>query len=117
MDIMKHDFEITEKLPPEFKKKWVEALRSGKYKQGSGQLYSDDYKKYCCLGVAGSICGISKKELDKSGLFDEFNFCDGVDVPNPIKGDDGENVPGFLANANDSGATFEEIANWIEEYL
>ena len=31
------------------KNKWVEALRSGKYKQGRGQLNSEN--RYCCLGV------------------------------------------------------------------
>jgi hypothetical protein len=40
----------------EFIDKWVEALRSGKYKQGRGQLWtetaSDDSILYCCLGVA-----------------------------------------------------------------
>ncbi len=33
----------------EIKERWVEALRSGKYQQGSGYLLKDD--KYCCLGV------------------------------------------------------------------
>ena len=33
---------------------WVAALRSGKYKQGTGQLRFDD--KYCCLGV---LCAIA----------------------------------------------------------
>jgi hypothetical protein len=37
-------------------KKWVAALRSGKYKQGSGGLKSGS--SYCCLGVA---CAISKQ--------------------------------------------------------
>ena len=31
------------------KNKWVEALRSGKYKQGRGKLNSEN--GYCCLGV------------------------------------------------------------------
>ena len=32
-------------------KKWIEALRSGKYKQGRDRLQSD-VNSYCCLGVA-----------------------------------------------------------------
>ena len=35
----------------EFQKRWVSALRSGKYEQGRGQLNQND-KRYCCLGVA-----------------------------------------------------------------
>lgn len=31
-------------------RKWVEALRSGDYQQGTGHLRAGD--KYCCLGVA-----------------------------------------------------------------
>ncbi len=32
---------------------WIAALRSGKFKQGRGQLQSDD--GFCCLGVACAI--------------------------------------------------------------
>ncbi len=40
---------------------WLAALRSGKYKQGDGQLAiadSSKHVKYCCLGVA---CVIARK--------------------------------------------------------
>lgn len=36
-------------------KKWVKALRSGKYKQGRGRLNTAN--NFCCLGV---LCDISK---------------------------------------------------------
>lgn len=39
----------TNKLPKVFKKKWVAALRSGKYKQGLSSLYNNDSDTYCCL--------------------------------------------------------------------
>ena len=59
------------KLPKEFAEKWLETLRSSKYKQGTGTLVKPpaneleiedfDYKEtdcsYCCLGVAGVLCG------------------------------------------------------------
>lgn len=35
----------------DLKKLWVEALRSGKYKQTKGRLQSADGNAYCCLGV------------------------------------------------------------------
>lgn len=36
---------------------WIEALRSGKYKQGTGRLRSND-DCYCCLGVLCEVAGI-----------------------------------------------------------
>lgn len=43
----------------ELVKKWVEALRSGKYKQGRSALRNRD-NEFCCLGV---LCDISKQDL------------------------------------------------------
>lgn len=37
------------------KKKWIDALRSGKYEQGTHALCRDG--KYCCLGVLAKITG------------------------------------------------------------
>lgn len=45
------------------RKKWVEALRSGKYEQGKGQLRQDN--KFCCLGVACDILETVKWEVDR----------------------------------------------------
>lgn len=42
-------------LDEEFVRKWIEALRSGEYKQGRNQLRTGD--SFCCLGVA---CDISQ---------------------------------------------------------
>lgn len=42
----------------ENRKKWVEALRSGKYEQCAGSLH--DEVGYCCLGVA---CEVYQKEV------------------------------------------------------
>lgn len=41
----------------EVAKKWVKALRSGKYKQTTGALCEDG--KYCCLGV---LCEVAIKD-------------------------------------------------------
>lgn len=45
-------------LRPEVKKKWTEALRSGRFDQGAGQL-RDLSDNYCCLGV---LCQIAVEE-------------------------------------------------------
>ena len=37
------------------KKVWIDALRSGKFTQGEGRLYSKSPDTYCCLGVAQCI--------------------------------------------------------------
>lgn len=43
------------------KKKWLEALRSGKYEQGEGYLRrglsENDHGCYCCLGVLYEVTG------------------------------------------------------------
>ena len=44
------------KMNPEVKKLWVEALRSGRYQQGTGYLKHGN--SFCCLGV---LCDISKQ--------------------------------------------------------
>ena len=46
------------------KRKWVTALRSGKYVQGRGFLRDED-DGYCCLGV---LCSIFAKEKSKLGV-------------------------------------------------
>lgn len=42
-------------MDAKLKTQWVKALRSGKYKQGSGALY--DAGKYCCIGVLCRVAG------------------------------------------------------------
>lgn len=43
----------------EVKKLWIDALRSGDYKQGLYQLYTPETNSYCCLGV---LCSLYKKQ-------------------------------------------------------
>lgn len=106
-------------MNPELKKKWVEALRSGKYEQGEKQLRSQD-DKFCCLGVLADIQGepweknsfgnwevdgqpycLSNDTLDKFGLTPSQH--DDLAARN-----DGDNLPKH---------TFPEIADYIEENL
>lgn len=50
------------KIKPEVAKKWVKALRSGKYKQGTERLHAriEGLKdEFCCLGV---LCDIAVQE-------------------------------------------------------
>lgn len=46
----------------EIAQKWVKALRSGEYKQGSHVLHNTSNNTYCCLGV---LCDIYQREGNK----------------------------------------------------
>ena len=54
----------------EVKQQWVEALRSGKYQQGTAALrkHKDGQDQYCCLGV---LCDLYTKAFpDAAGRWD-----------------------------------------------
>ena len=66
------------KMNPEFKALWVEALRSGKYKQGKGKLRQGDEHdgfSYCCLGVVTDLVRpndwVRSKENSKFGILND----------------------------------------------
>lgn len=46
-------------MNPEIKARWLAALRSGEYKQGPGVLRNRDEDTYCCLGV---LCELAVQE-------------------------------------------------------
>lgn len=124
-------------MNPEIKERWIGALRSGEYKQAKKQLRFHDH--YCCLGV---LCDLHSKETGtkwhrgsyphKTGdpdlayhtitylkmegvLPDEVCLWAGISDPDPKVGC-GE-PPVKLSKLNDDGASFEEIAGWIEGCL
>jgi hypothetical protein len=100
-------------------KKWVAALRSGRYEQTKDWLY--DGRGYCCLGVLAKELGFEFKP-GRSGVWK----CEGQaeDLPREVmKGAGMRSVSGkyhndsefsSLSYENDSGATFLEIADIIE---
>jgi hypothetical protein len=57
-------------MTPEFKQKWIEALRSGKYQQAR-EVLKDGQGGMCCLGVAADLIDSSKwsVERDRGGGF------------------------------------------------
>jgi hypothetical protein len=105
-----------EKLPIEFKEKWVKALRSGRYKQGKDTLYSRG--KYCCLGVACRVGGLPAGKIkscyielpSEQAAVPEILHC----VSGPIRSVDTWRI---LAQMNDGGKSFAEIADYIEQNL
>lgn len=66
-------------MTKEQKEKWIAALRSGKYNQGTEALYKNkedkacnkrEATKYCCLGVACEI-GITRASRKGNGYADD----------------------------------------------
>lgn len=114
------------------KRKWVKALRSGKYKQGRNAL-KNETNAFCCLGV---LCEVLGAEWDISHYGDLTPIIDGKKAARP-----GEETlrPMILrkvgltkarqitlAQLNDgyiersekiAPQSFEEIANYIEKEL
>jgi hypothetical protein len=107
----------------EFKRKWVEALRSGKYAQGTGRLRDGD--SFCCLGV---LC-----DLSDSSKWDGFRTYDGATALPPFRLARDVGIPGgecivtecrdrrgesvTLAELNDHGFSYAQIADVIEHFL
>ena len=86
--------------------KWVEALRSGKYKQGRQYLNQDG--KYCCLGVACEVLKIMPEDM----FYPPWSLVQALDlVDDAGKSRDSSAT---LAWLNDNGKDFEAIADLIE---
>ena len=91
------------------KKKWINALRSGEYRQGQEFLKSKD-GTYCCLGVLCKITG-NGSNRDMGASYPMVSY-DGV--PEDFMGLDGD-MQNELAIMNDYGKhDFDSIAYYIE---
>lgn len=103
------------------KEKWLEALRSGKYKQATEVLRTDNH--FCCLGV---LCDLYSKEKrikwgnkedgartflrSRNYLPDDVQKWAGIRTGSGAYGD-----LKCLANDNDTGKSFSKIADIIEK--
>jgi len=101
-------------------KKWLEALRSGKYQQGKNKLRDSD-DRFCCLGVACEVLNVSFVAVDGFFYYDGNAQISPVTVVNDIAlyGASGDNADRRddtkrLTYLNDHGKTFAEIADIIE---
>ena len=110
----------TMKMPPDIKQRWIDALRSGQYPQGHGRLQVAG--RFCCLGVLCEVLGIPAVTIDQricyggceTGLPREAVQRTGLYNSTRVK-IDGQSCP--LPYHNDTGATFEQIAQAIETDL
>lgn len=101
------------KLPPDFKAKWVAALRSGEYEQGRSNLHWGG--KFCCLGVACVVASIPLVNLNNWSLIP--NHKEFKEIPEILHDGYGDDVGLKLAAMNDNNKSFTEIAQYIEENL
>jgi hypothetical protein len=122
------------KLKKAVKKKWVEALRSGKYQQGRHALAFGG--KYCCLGVLCEVAIESGLELPSghsnrgrtygeerniSTLPEEVSTWAFLKGSPAVGGQAMVSTPAggfqYLTILNDRGVSFDEIADMIEASL
>lgn len=97
------------KLPKEFATKWVNALRSGEYKQDTvhAQYYVPKIDCYCVMGVGAKV--------------NDFIFLEGGNEARnanyiPFSNAIGPMLYRELYHLNDiENKTFPELADWIEE--
>jgi len=107
----------------EIKKLWLEALRSGKYKQGRGQLHNPSENVFCCLGVLCDIVdknNIYKPErMIRQNDFELFDSLYGI-LSTPMQKITGLDmrIGKDLYKMNDrQRKSFTEIADYIEKAL
>lgn len=106
---------VSEKASDEIiaiRRKWVEALRSGAYKQCQGALsreMADGSEQFCCLGVLGRV--IDPNFADRSA---SSHLGDWFDIAAGVYG----RIRQRLSSMNDNhGLSFEQIAALIEKNI
>lgn len=130
------------KMNPTVKALWVDALRSGEYRQGKGQLHNGTTGEYCCLGV---LCSLYIQHTGKGDWVHPDNsltvfksregmnecfppeevqywadlYCNDPRImPSTDPRNDSFGTPAAVSHVNDRlGLTFAEIADLIEENL
>ena len=113
-------------------KKWVAALRCGKYQQTTGYLarkaLEEEAYSYCCLGVAcevyineGNMIAVYERIQENQNAYKQYGGSVG-DLPREVadwlglQATSGEWANGDLAFCNDTkGLRFTQIADIIEQ--
>ena len=115
-------------MKKEIAEKWIAALRSGEYKQTSGILANHNRTEHCCLGVLCELAiedGVGLQVLrPDDASYTSFDG-EGSHLPDCVQ--DWADTYGAtpvtprqsiveLIRMNDSGSSFEDIADHIEKY-
>ena len=103
------------------KKRWVEALRSGNYDQGTYRLRNGG-DGFCCLGVLCDIIGPDDATSPGGWTGERTVYAHGeyrstTSIPDLLAEEIGISTgfQGMLARMNDHGHSFGKIADFIEE--
>ena len=113
---------MNSKMNPEIKDRWVAALRSGEYKQGTGRLRRVN-DTFCCLGVLCDL--LDSDQWEPHADYYSHGGLSYMNIPsNELREQVGLHPDdvNILWKLNDGwgGETpksFEEIADYIEENL
>jgi hypothetical protein len=101
-------------MDKEIKRKWIEALRSGDYKQGRGWL-RDKEGNYCCLGVLMEVQDV-QDDLSWAPTVPKHGLLAGIDsymVDVLVALNDGISNGGQVMKLH----SFAEIADFVEKNL
>lgn len=111
-------------MDQDIKTRWVDALRTGRYQQGQGQLRNGD--QFCCLGV---LCDLlapdewrdiatrpGQVHRDDEHTYPSADILSNAGLVDPDEEWISDTVSG-LAELNDNGYSFTEIADYIVENL
>lgn len=101
------------------KKIWLDALRSGEYKQAKDTLHNLDTGGFCCLGVAAKVWGLGDPEWFGRGYENGQGWIDSG--PESIYDNIANITSGeyWISDAiamNDNETPFQIIADFIEEH-
>lgn len=98
----------------ELRDKWIEALRSGEYRQVTGVLHSDG--AYCCLGV---LCKVAKKRTPSDALnLDRYPALRELRDQCGLGKEEGDELQARLTDLNDNKQwSFKRIAAWIKKHV
>lgn len=90
--------------------KWVKALRSGKYKQTGDVLFDRHANSYCCLGV---LCKVSGTKIPSGASHLGVRGLRTLERDAGLGKMEGGEQQRILADMNDKGDSFKDIAKWI----
>jgi len=116
-----------EKLPQDFKEKWIAALRSGEFEQGRNALcrvYGIADKSYCCLGVAYRVF-MGEDPYDTASGYIDGRIREGAILKGfpeiltgtTAKSDVVKSLVLMNDGVGDTTKSFSEIADYIEANL
>lgn len=105
------------RLPKKFADNWLNELRNGGHSQGQDELFNNQSYRYCCLGIAGLVCGLDNDQMDRLDvLYPYLCELDDVTIPLELLGEPRDNkLVSNLTQMNDEeNKSFSEIADWVE---